>query len=118
MLGVLGGMGPAATVDFLDKFVALTPAIRDQEHLPVLVNFAPQIPDRSAAILGNGPSPLPAMQRALHLLVAGGVRRSPFRAVRAITGTRSFRPAARCPSCTSLTPWRRRLANKQICIQS
>jgi len=74
MLGVLGGMGPAATVDFLDKFVALTPAIRDQEHLPVLVNFAPQIPDRSAAILGNGPSPLPAMQRALHILVAGGVR--------------------------------------------
>ncbi|MBI3532638.1 MAG: aspartate/glutamate racemase family protein, partial [Burkholderiales bacterium] len=52
MLGVLGGMGPAATVDFLAKIVALTPARIDQEHLPILVNIAPHIPDRSAAILG------------------------------------------------------------------
>lgn len=74
MLGILGGMGPAATVDFLGKFVALTPASCDQEHLPVLVNIAPQIPDRSAAILGHGPSPLPALQRALQKLVAGGAR--------------------------------------------
>ncbi|HJV03539.1 MAG TPA: amino acid racemase [Burkholderiaceae bacterium] len=72
MLGVLGGMGPAATVDFLAKFVALTPAQRDQEHLPVLTTMAPHIPDRSSAILGQGPSPLPVLLRELDKLVAGG----------------------------------------------
>lgn len=72
MLGVLGGMGPAATVDFLAKIVALTPAQVDQEHLPILVNIAPYIPDRSAAILGHGPSPVPEMIRELHRLTAGG----------------------------------------------
>lgn len=74
MLGVLGGMGPAATVDFLAKFVAATPACRDQDHVRVLALFAPQIPDRSAAILGHGPSPLPDLQRELGRLVAAGVR--------------------------------------------
>jgi aspartate racemase len=72
MLGVLGGMGPAATADFLLKFVALTPAHRDQEHLPVLAAIAPHIPDRSSAILGQGPSPMPALVRELDRLVAGG----------------------------------------------
>lgn len=72
MLGVLGGMGPAATADFLSKFVALTPAHRDQEHLPVLATIAPQIPDRSSAILGEGPSPMPALVRELDRLIAGG----------------------------------------------
>lgn len=74
MLGVLGGMGPGATVDFLAKLVALTPARRDQEHLPVLAGFLPQVPDRTAAILGRGPSPLPMLRRHLALLVRGGAR--------------------------------------------
>lgn len=74
MLGVLGGMGPAATVDFLAKLVALTPARRDQEHLPVLAGLLPQVPDRSAAILGQGPSPLPALRRNLELLLRGGAQ--------------------------------------------
>jgi aspartate racemase len=72
MLGVLGGMGPAATADFLAKLVALTPAGRDQEHIPVLVSCRPQVPDRSTAILGGGPSPLPALRERLGQLVAWG----------------------------------------------
>jgi aspartate racemase len=72
MLGVLGGMGPAATADFLAKLVALTPAGRDQEHIPVLVSCRPRIPDRSTAILGGGPSPLPALLERLDQLVAWG----------------------------------------------
>lgn len=74
MLGVLGGMGPAATVDFLDKIVRLTPAGRDQDHLPTLVWSWPAIPDRTAAILGLGPSPLPALIEGLARLEAGGAR--------------------------------------------
>ena len=74
MLGVLGGMGPAATVDFLAKLVRLTPAHCDQEHLPLVLSSLPQTPDRSAAILGSGPSPLPALLDSLERLLQAGAR--------------------------------------------
>ena len=67
-VGVLGGLGPAATVDFLDQLVRLTPARCDQDHLPVLAAFLPQVPDRSAAILGQGPDPLPGLLEGIALL--------------------------------------------------
>ena len=60
MIGILGGMGPLATVDFLSKLVQRTPASCDQDHVPVVVYSVPQIPDRSASILRGGESPLPA----------------------------------------------------------
>lgn len=72
-VGVLGGLGPAATVDFLDQLVRLTPARRDQDHLPVLAAFLPQVPDRSAAILGQGPDPLPGLLEGIALLNQNGV---------------------------------------------
>jgi aspartate racemase len=71
-IGVLGGMGPAATVDFMAKLVALTPAQRDQDHLPVVVTSLPQIPDRSAAIMGTGANPLDALLRGIRLLNQSG----------------------------------------------
>ena len=55
-LGVLGGMGPAATLDFLAKLQAATPAGRDQDHLRVLVDINPQVPDRNDP--GNEPGPV------------------------------------------------------------
>ena len=67
-IGVLGGMGPAATVDFMAKLVGLTPADRDQDHLPLMLASLPQVPDRSAAILGRGEDPLPGMVRGIRLL--------------------------------------------------
>ena len=48
--GVLGGMGPEATVDFMAKVLTLTPARVDQDHVPMLVDNNPQVPDRQAAI--------------------------------------------------------------------
>lgn len=71
-LGVLGGMGPAATVDFLARVVAATPAARDQDHVPVVVHADPTTPDRSDAILGIGPDPLPALRRGIDMLVGAG----------------------------------------------
>jgi aspartate racemase len=47
ILGVLGGMGPAATLDFLAKLQAATPAAREQDHLRVLVDINPKVPDRN-----------------------------------------------------------------------
>jgi aspartate racemase len=45
-LGVLGGMGPAATVDFLTKLQAATPANADADHIRVLMDLNPRTPDR------------------------------------------------------------------------
>lgn len=56
-IGLLGGMGPGATADLLAKIVQATPANRDQDHIPILVRCIPQIPDRTDALLGRGPSP-------------------------------------------------------------
>lgn len=44
--GVLGGMGPAATVDFMNKVIAFTPAQRDQDHIRMLVEHNPKVPSR------------------------------------------------------------------------
>ena len=74
MLGVLGGMGPLATADFLAKLVAATPAARDQEHVPVVAWSVPQVPDRMPAILGTGPSPLPAMLEGVRALKSVGAQ--------------------------------------------
>ena len=72
MLGVLGGMGPAAGAYFAYRLALLTDAHSDQEHLPVLLINDPQIPDRSDAAVGRGISPLPAMRRGLQFLEASG----------------------------------------------
>lgn len=45
-LGVLGGMGPAATVAFLARVQALTPASGDEDHVRVLMDMNPQVPNR------------------------------------------------------------------------
>jgi aspartate racemase len=47
VLGVLGGMGPAATVAFLARVQALTPAEGDQDHIRILADINPQVPDRN-----------------------------------------------------------------------
>ncbi|ALL13907.1 aspartate/glutamate racemase family protein [Caulobacter henricii] len=54
-LGVLGGMGPAATLDFLAKLQAATPVRREQDHLRVLVDINPKVPDRNVGDADPGP---------------------------------------------------------------
>lgn len=73
-VGVLGGMGPLATVDLLAKIIEETPATLDQHHVPVVAHNVGQIPDRQHYLAGKGPSPLPAMHAAiarLNLIGAG-----------------------------------------------
>ncbi len=60
-IGVLGGMGPEATVDFYRRIVEATEAARDQDHLHVLIDGDPAVPDRTAFLLGDGPDPAPAL---------------------------------------------------------
>lgn len=61
LLGVLGGMGPLATVDLLQKIIEATPAAGDRDHAPVVAWNVPQIADRQLALAGTGPSPLPQL---------------------------------------------------------
>lgn len=73
-LGVLGGMGPLATADFLRKVVENTPASVDQEHIPVLLYGDCTTPDRTENIMGRGPSPLPQLLEGIRVLNRNGVR--------------------------------------------
>lgn len=73
-LGVIGGMGPAATTNFLRQLDGLTVAERDQDHLAYVVWGDPRIPDRSDALLGRGASPLPHLTTAVTALAGLGVR--------------------------------------------
>jgi len=72
IIGVLGGMGPAATADFYQKLIQVTPATTDQDHLKVLIYSNPHIPDRTAAIRGEGPDPLPALVASAEALIRAG----------------------------------------------
>lgn len=71
-LGVLGGMGPLAGAHFLKRLIEMTPAGCDQEHISVLLRSDPRIPDRTAAMLHGGKSPLPDMMQGIALLVDAG----------------------------------------------
>lgn len=72
VLGVLGGMGPLASAQFMLRLTLLTPAERDQDHIPAVLWSDPRVPDRGAARDGTGPDPLPALVRGLHGLQAAG----------------------------------------------
>jgi aspartate racemase len=71
-IGVLGGMGPEATVDFMTKVIAATPARADQDHLHMLVDHNPGVPDRQKAILDGAEDPAPALARMAARLEAAG----------------------------------------------
>ncbi len=61
-LGILGGLGPLATVYFMDLIVKMTDAKTDQDHISMIVLNHAAIPDRTDYILDNTkPNPLPVM---------------------------------------------------------
>lgn len=72
MLGILGGMGPLAGAQFLLRMTLLTPAERDQDHVPAVLWSDPRIPDRTQARLHGGEDPLPGLLRGIRGLEAAG----------------------------------------------
>jgi len=71
-IGILGGMGPGATAMLYSKIISRTPAETDQQHLHVIIDSDPSVPDRSKNILQGGPSPAPTLnQMAMRLQNAG-----------------------------------------------
>jgi len=72
IIGILGGMGPEATIDLFYKIIKFNPAEKDQDHLRIIIDNNPKIPDRTAAILGKGEDPLPALQETAQNLEKAG----------------------------------------------
>ena len=72
VIGILGGMGPEATAELFCRIIRATPAQKDQDHLRVIVDNNPKIPDRTAAIIGGGVSPLPEMVKTARNLERAG----------------------------------------------
>lgn len=58
IIGILGGMGPEATLDLFYKIIKLSPAEKDQDHFRIIIDNNPKIPNRTDAILGTGKDPL------------------------------------------------------------
>ena len=62
IIGVLGGMGPEATVDLMRRVIKATPAQDDADHIHMLVDNNPKVPSRIAALIdGTGVDPLPTL---------------------------------------------------------
>jgi aspartate racemase len=72
VVGVLGGMGPFATVDFFSRIVALTPAKKDWEHLRIVIDNNVKIPSRTRAVLYGEASPVPGMIESINQLASIG----------------------------------------------
>jgi aspartate racemase len=72
-LGIIGGMGPAATLDLFNKILKATPAKRDQDHIHIIIDNFPQIPDRTAFLLGKGENPLPYILKSVRTLERANV---------------------------------------------
>ena len=72
MIGVLGGMGPMATVDFFRKVLLETPATGDADHIPLLIQSDPRIAPRPVAILSGGRSPLSELLAGRDRLISAG----------------------------------------------
>lgn len=72
ILGVLGGMGPLASAQFMLRLTLLTPAARDQEHIPAVLWSDPRVPDRTRGKLEGGEDPGPWLLRGVRGLKAAG----------------------------------------------
>ncbi|MDY4048369.1 amino acid racemase [Negativibacillus massiliensis] len=74
VIGIIGGMGPLATCDLMQKIIEYTDADTDQEHVRICVDCNTNIPDRTAAILHGGKSPVPELVKSAKRLEAMGAQ--------------------------------------------
>jgi aspartate racemase len=76
-IGILGGMGPEATILLQSKLLTRVEARDDADHIPLLIDMNPQVPSRIAHLIdGTGPSPAPILEAMARPLASMGARRS------------------------------------------
>ncbi|QBF31023.1 aspartate/glutamate racemase family protein [Thalassococcus sp. S3] len=74
-VGILGGMGPEATILLMQKVLAAVPARDDADHIPLIVHQNPQVPSRIAALIeGQGTDPGPVLAQMAHDLAQAGAK--------------------------------------------
>ncbi|WP_108482335.1 aspartate/glutamate racemase family protein [Oceaniglobus ichthyenteri] len=74
-IGVLGGMGPEATVLLMSRLIAATPADDDADHIPLSVDMNPQVPSRIARLIdGTGDDPAPVLAAMAQGLARAGAQ--------------------------------------------
>lgn len=61
VIGVLGGMGPSATLELYRRFIAAVDVTGDQDHPRIVIDSNARIPDRTASLIAGGPSPQAAL---------------------------------------------------------
>ena len=71
-LGILGGMGPAASAEFVNRLIAQTPATCDQKHIPFVLWSDPRVPDRSTSMRNGDDKPLPYLLEGIKGLKHAG----------------------------------------------
>jgi len=71
-LGILGGMGPAASAEFITRLIQQTPASCDQEHIPFVLWNEPRTPDRSTSMRDGNDYPLPYLKEGILSLKSVG----------------------------------------------
>lgn len=72
-IGVLGGMGPAATIQFQQRLLDATQVNSDDGHIPLLIDMNPQVPSRIDYLLhGCGQSPGPTLAKMAQGLERNG----------------------------------------------
>jgi len=71
-IGIIGGMGPLATVHLYERIVLRTKAEKDQDHIHVLIDSNTNIPDRTKAIIGNGEDPTVELIKSAKILEKSG----------------------------------------------
>jgi len=72
ILGIFGGMGPEATIDLYRQIIELTPAEKDQDHIPTLIYSLPQVPERTASIKNRDRSIIPFLIEGVRRLEKAG----------------------------------------------
>lgn len=71
-VGIIGGMGPLATVDIFRKIVEFTDAQNDSEHIHIIIDNNTSVPDRTKALLYGGESPVKEIKKSIKTLTTAG----------------------------------------------
>ncbi len=71
-VGVIGGLGPLATLDFFERVLRRTRTYKEEDHLRLIIDNNTKVPNRNAFGRGEGPSPAPALAASAKGLEAAG----------------------------------------------
>ena len=97
-MGILGGMGPGATVLMMQRLIAAVPAADDADHIPLIVDQNPQVPSRIRHLIeGTGPDPAPVLAAMARRLAAAGAEALAMPCVTAHHYAPAIRAAAGVP---------------------